>query len=103
MSDEIDKLAEEVAELEEQATAYDDAVSPLSIILNAANDCDSCLYELDSWLTTQNINKAIDKAMGLSKKTWAKHEQLEAELAELEEAAELDCGDGSDLVNIETL
>jgi len=82
----IDKLCDEIAELEEQAQAYDNAASPLSTLLEAVNDCDSCLYELDSWLTLRNINAAMDKADRLSTVAWAKHEQLEAKLAELEEA-----------------
>jgi len=39
----IDKLCDEIAELEEQAQAYDNAASPLSTLLEAVNDCDSCL------------------------------------------------------------
>jgi len=77
VSAESDKLADQIAAMEERAQAFDESSSPLSILLEAANAHNSILFELDNWLTCQNISAALAVADRMSKELWEEIEGLE--------------------------
>jgi len=89
VSAESDRLADQIADLEERAQAFDDAASPLSTLLEAVNDNNSVLWDLDPWLTCNNVNQALSTADERSKVLWA-------EVAELEKRYEALCDEDDD-------